>query len=72
MNASVHTSSDSTDCPYCGSYEVEALDHGFDVYRCLACDAHFEESDDETMPPPPRTERRKMKHNKYKEDGEWI
>jgi DNA-directed RNA polymerase subunit RPC12/RpoP len=69
MSGVVHTSfSAETECPTCGSVEVFDLPIVPGLFRCIECGEHFEEPDERRIAPPRAFSRRKMRHNKYRED----
>jgi len=61
---------DDIECPYCGSQDLQLLGTAFPLFRCLECDAHFEEEENRQSAPPSikSHNRRKLRHNKFSED----
>lgn len=62
----MHTSS-KVECPVCGSTDVKALSGGYGLYRCLECNDHFEEVDNDDRPPKIR-KRRMVRHFDYEDE----
>lgn len=71
MSGNGPISSDLFDCPECGSLDVEPLAEVFAVLRCFACGAHFDYPEEDSFGAP-KGSARKMRHNKHREDGEWV